>query len=119
LLRATRSIETSDCLLAEIQPPIIRIGAGAKGQADAELPGAQQRHVGEAEQPRGVGGELRGEIRGGREDDGDDVVGREVVALQHGGDELGRSLEDLLAGVAVHLDGAPDRAYRHYIPTDR
>ncbi len=78
-----------------------------------DLRRAHQRHVDQPEQPRGVGGELRGEVGRGREEDRDDVVGREPVALQHGLDQLRGPLQHVVAGVGVHLDRPADRPHRH------
>ena len=71
-----------------------------------DLGGAQQRHVGQPQQPGGVGRELGGEVRGRGEHDADQVGRVDAVAVQHLGDELGRALQDLVPVVRVDLDRA-------------
>src|SRR3954465_11193631 len=77
------------------------------------LGGAHQRDVAEAELAGGQCGELRDDVRGRGEQDADDVVVDERVALHDGGDQLTGGLEHLLPVVGVHLRGAPDGADGH------
>src|SRR5690606_27216661 len=50
---------------------------------DLQLARADERHLAEAELPRDVGGELRVQVGGRGEDDRDEVVDRQPVALHH------------------------------------
>src|SRR5204863_456424 len=61
----------------------------------------------EPDTARGRGREHRVDVVGGREQDADDVVLVDVVALQHAGDERLDALGHLLGGVAVDSRGTP------------
>jgi hypothetical protein len=80
---------------------------------DVDLRGAHQRDVAHAELAGRQRRELRRQVRSGREEDADDVVVGEVVALQDGGDELTGGLEHLLPVVGVDLRRAPDGSDGH------
>ncbi len=50
---------------------------------DAELPGAQQRHITKAERAGRGGRELGGEIVGRGEDDAHEIIVRDGIAFEH------------------------------------
>jgi hypothetical protein len=77
---------------------------------DRDLAGAQQRDIGDAHLASGVGRELREQIWCGREDNADEVVGGELVARQHLGEELRRRSQDLVALISVDLDRSTYRS---------
>ncbi|GFH37141.1 hypothetical protein SCWH03_33750 [Streptomyces pacificus] len=53
------------------------------------------------------------QIRCGGEPDADEVVRREPVALQDGGEQLTDLLVHVPGLVPFQLDGSPDGSYRH------
>ena len=76
---------------------------------DLQLPGADQRHLAEAEPAGGVGRELRDQVAGRGEDDADEVVDRQAVGLHDVEDHLRDPLEHVLADVVLELRRAAHR----------
>ena len=76
----------------------------APGHGD--LAGADERHVAEPQRACSGRRELAREILGRREEDADDVVVRDPVALEHLAHELLRTCLDLLRSIEVAGDGA-------------
>lgn len=72
------------------------------------LGGAEQRHVGPAEQPRRVRGEVSGQIRRGGEDGAHDALRRERVGGDHRAQQPRGGFADRLGAVGGHGDGAAD-----------
>src|SRR5690606_13991225 len=70
---------------------------------------AEERRVDQACLPRTDGGKGRDEIRGGREDGADDVVGRQAVLRQELLGQLPGRRDHLLRFVGLHGDGPPYR----------
>jgi hypothetical protein len=84
-----------------------------QGVRDVDLGGAHQRDVAHAELAGGQRRELRHQVGGRGEQDADDVVVLETVALQHRADEFTGRLEHLLPVVGVDLRRAPDGSDGH------
>ena len=66
-----------------------------------KLTGTDERHVAEPEGTGRGGGEHRGDVVGGGEQDADEVVVADAVSLQHRGDEGLHPIVHLLDGVLI------------------
>ena len=74
-----------------------------------ELAGADQGHVAQADGRAAVAGNIDVDVVGGREEDADDVVLADAVALEHAVHQRLHALGDLLDGVGVDRGRAAQR----------
>jgi hypothetical protein len=80
---------------------------------DAELARAEQRHVAQTEGTRCGRGELGREVVGGSEDNADQLVVVDVVALEHGFHQRLRRAFDLFLGVVGAGGRTPQSQQSH------
>ena len=77
---------------------------------DSKLASTHQRNIRQAHRTRGLRGEHRVQVVGGREEDADDIVEVHVIAAEHVAQQRGDALDHLLTSVGIEGGGTANRA---------